>query len=387
MQVKNIKLENNSKIKTFKLTIQEGRPGKIFVGSKETNSYLIIDDYWKSFIDLLNKGLTVGKISEELTKKDPSNFDTVRSLSKTKMMLIYFIQNKLIKEIDGEVIYKSKEKDNLKDLISKTLFLVIITPIIIFAAISIIALPRFFPKPNDFFWSNYYSLCILSSFIFTWVAAFMHEVAHLIIARAYKVKGKLRLSHRLNYLVVETYFPNIYSIPKGPRILIYISGMITDMALISILYWITFLHNFPLVRQFILLEWLSILWQFFFFMKTDMYFVIKEFVGIENLYRYANLKIINLFKLKKTKLMLSKEEDTKVNIYTVFVLAGTAVALFRYGFYHLPILITLIIGSIYKILVGAASGNKILLLDGGVVLLVEVILNLLLLFTFLKRRR
>src|SRR5258708_2589898 len=386
MQVKNIKLKDNSKVKAFKIITQKARPGKIFAGSKETNSYLIIDEFWNSFIELLNKPLALSEISEKLTKKDPQNFEVSRSLSKVKIMMVYFIQNKLIKEIDGETIYEPSQQRAIKDKTSNRLILIVAIPVLIFAFLSLIALLKFFPKPADFFWSSYFSLCILSSFVFTWIAALMHEGAHLLIGRLYKIRGKLRLSHRLNYLVVETYFPDIYSVPKWGRIAIYISGIIVDMATVSVLYIWVFLFNSPIVKQFILLGWLSILWQFFFFMKTDIYFAIRELVGVENLYSYARLKFLNIFKRKKTQFQLNEKENNIVKVYAIFMVVGSFVGLFRYGFYHIPIIFALIIGSFQKILYGIMTNNVISFFDCLAVILIEAILNVLLITTFFRRR-
>lgn len=386
MQGKNIKLKDSSKAKTFKIVTQLARPGKIFVGSKETNSYIIIDEVWSNFIELLNKPFTLSEISQELTKNDPENFDFSRSLSKVKIMMIYFIQNKLVKEIDGEIVYKPLKRVGIKDKTNKRLILAISIPVVILAFLGLIGLPNFFPKPTDFFWSSYLSLCVLSSFAFTWITALLHEGAHLLIGRLYEINGKLRISHRLNYLVVETYFSDIYSVPKWGRIAIYISGIIVDMATVSVLYICVFLFKSPIVKQLILLEWLSILWQFFFFMKTDIYFAIRELVGVENLYSYARLKFLNIFKRKKTQFQLSEKENNIVNVYAIFMVIGSFVGLFRYGFYHIPIIFALIIGSFQKILFGIVTNNAISFFDGLTVIVIEAILNVLLITTFFRRR-
>lgn len=386
MQGLNIVIDGNSRIKAFDITIQKGRPGKIVVGSKETNSYIIVDEAWNNFIEILDDSLTLSEIAQKLNHLYPKNFEAKRALTRLKMMVIYLIENKLIYKVNGQIIYKSKKQKDVKSFISNSVFWVIAIPVLTFAVLSVFVLTKSFPVPQDFFWSKYLSLCLLSSFIFTWVSALFHEAAHLFIARMNGIKGKLRLSHRLNFLVVETYFPDIYALSKKARIAIYISGIIIDMSIITVLYGLVPLTNHGIVGQLILLEWLSILWQFFFFMKTDVYFVIKEIVGLENLYTYAKMKILNIFKFRRDISFLNKRENRIVNIYAAFFVIGTFIGLFRYGFYHIPILMTLIAGSIGKIASGFINQNGVLFFDGLVVLVIEIILNALLIFTVFRKK-
>ena len=375
VQQKNIKLKDNSKVKTFKLVWQPARQGKIFIGSKETNSYIVVDSYWRHFTKLINKNFPLNEIAKKLSMSN----------TKAKLMVIALIQNKLVHKIDKNIILKRNRKAP-RDYIANMnpIFISLFTFLAIFALIILVLVPKFFPKPSDFFWSNYLSLSLLSSFIFTWISAIGHELAHLTIAKLYGINGKLALSHRLNFLVIETQFSDIYAIPKKGRIAIYVSGIAVDMAATTILYLILFLNNSAVVKQFILLEWLSISWQFFFYMKTDVYFVIREIFGIENLYTYAKQNLFNISKSKKINQQLTNKESMLVNIYTFFFAAGTTLGILRYTFYTIPILLTLILESLQKIIAGIYLKNSIYVFDGGVVLAVEVILNLLLIYSIIK---
>lgn len=387
----NIILKNDSQVESFFLTSQNARPGKIYVGSKETNSYIIIDAYWSPLIELLRKTLSVTELAEELSKIDPENFVVEEASSKVKIMLMLFIENRLIHQIDDQLVFGAKRKKTLPIFGSRHFFFFIFTLISLLAILSIFLLPPFFPVPQDFFWSKYFSLCLLSSFLFTWSTALLHEGAHLLIGRVNGIRGRLRMSHRLNFLVLESYFPDIYSLSPKARMAIYISGLVIDFATISCacglllfneqskIWLLTYLT--PLLKQFILLQWLSILWQFFFYMKTDLYFVIKEWIGVDNLYSLSQSRLLKIFHLRKSTEIIPPAENTSVNIYTVFLVIGSVVVLFRYGFYYLPILFSLITHGLAAILIGIQAPNLLSFLDGSTVIVLEGITNLLLAYT------
>lgn len=404
-QNQEVRLRSGSKVQAFLLNCQPARAGKIFIGSRETNSYIIVDACWQPIVKLLSEERSVLEIANKLSQIDPRSFCKEDALDKTKILIMGLAKHKMIKKIDGKVIFNClpKEKVALNPIIEKAAFFVtrhipilMIVTLALFALLTPLVFPETFPRPSDFYWSKYLSLCIASSFAFTWISVFLHEGAHLIIARRYGLDGKLRISHRLNFLVVETYFPDIYSIPKKGRMAIYISGMIIDMAIISLFYICIFLINSKflylqglvlLLKQFVLLQWLSILWQFFFYMKTDFYFVIKEFVGIENLYTFAKERMLNILKFKQVDLPITKKENRIVNIYTVFFLIGNILGIARYVFYHLPILVTGVISGVEEIVNGLETSNIVPFADGLVFVTVELFFTTLLVHSIVKERR
>ncbi|HSX48935.1 MAG TPA: hypothetical protein VLE44_01615 [Candidatus Saccharimonadales bacterium] len=401
-----IEIKDSSVIKTFLLTVQPARPGKIFLGSKQTGRYLLVDEHWRSLVKLLHESeTTVDDLAKKLIETDPTNFHPEKTLTQLKIMLLHMSQNRLVAKIDGKVLYRGRNQvpnylDRLirraTDYIGSPFF--VLTDLIftvIFLAV-LLFFTDLFPKSSDFFWSSYLSLSIFTAFVFTWASTFIHEAAHLLIGRAFGIRGGLRLSNMLNFLVVETSFPDIYSIKKSGRIAIYLSGMVIDMLLI--LFFYSLIHEnghyhfltdakIGILKQFVLIEWLSILWEFFFYMKTDVYFVIKEILGIENLYTYAKQKIVSKLTFKKINFPLNKRENRVVNIYMIFMIMGTLVGILRYFFYHVPIILAIVFNSIEKIYMGIATNDLILFFDGMVVAVIELILTSLLIISLLRKRR
>lgn len=378
---KDIKLKDSSKITSFKLVSQPANDGKIFLGSLATDFFIVADSYWEPLVEIMKKGeVSIAKIAKMMGEE---------GTTKIKLMVLSLAQAKLIHKIDGKVIYSSsKKKDNYIDLLFSKISFFLTNPIFTITNI-ILALVLFVvfsdinrvPKSQDFFWNPLFSINLLSAFIFTWITVFEHEIAHLAVAKIYGLKGELRLAHRLNFLVAETDFPGIYSVSKAKRITIFLSGIIVDMATTSMLYFL-YLQNKEIVilKQFILLEWLSILWQFFFYMKTDIYYVVKEIVGIPDLYTYSKEKIVSFLKREQFTPVLTERENVIVSVYAGILFFGTALGLFRYGFYHIPILFKTFAGAFVEVFKGTN------VVDGVITIFIEGISLLLLGVTYLRRR-
>ena len=65
--------------------------------------------------------------------------------------------------------------------------------------------------------------------IFTYGGIFVHELAHLIAARAVGVNSRMGISHRLWYLVAETDLTGLWSVTRNQRYLPMLAGMIVDL--------------------------------------------------------------------------------------------------------------------------------------------------------------
>jgi hypothetical protein len=373
-----IRIENDGKITFFPLVIQPAREGKIFLGSKVTSSFVIVDNKWKKLKNLQGE-VSVSKISHEIGT----------SIDEVKIFLLLIAPHKLIKAIDGDVLFEVTDSK----FYSRKLVRIFDNKLVLFLHLILaayaISLPitnhNLIPTYSDFFWSPYLSFTFLSYFLFTIFIIAEHEFVHFVIAAGYGVKGRFSLSNRLNFLVVESKFPNMYSISRKRRIAVFLSGTLTDLATTGVLYFLLIQSNSLLIKQFILLEWVAILWQFLFYMKTDFYFVIKELVGIENLYTYAKERFFGLLKLKWKTLPLTRDENLIVNLYMILFLVGSVLGLWRYLTFHLPVTLNLVFESFGEVIGGMKAGNFIWVLDGGVVLVIQGLVALMFGFIIVRK--
>ncbi|HEX6977435.1 MAG TPA: hypothetical protein VF185_03760 [Patescibacteria group bacterium] len=387
-ETRDLNITTNSKIKLFPLTIQPGRKGKIIIGSKRTNSFIIIDSYWEKFVEVAKKEKKVSKIAEKLRKEDPNNFIGSYSTSKVKLMFLFFAMYKLVEKIDGKTVFENKRitairiNPKLTNILGSKPFVLVYFFLALFGLFFTVLNGFSVLDPQNFFWSGYLSVTFLTYFVFTVVMIVVHEFAHFVAARKFGLTGNFSLSNRLQFLVVESKFPNMYSITKRGRIIVFLSGTLIDLATVGVLYFFLPINpkhtNTPLavsalIKQFLLLEWVAILWQFLFYMKTDFYFVVKEMLGIENLYTYAKKRTMSFIKRDENPVLLSKRENNIVNIYTALFVFGTIFGIWRYLTIHLPITIRFIFQSLSNLFTGVFTNNFVLSMDGFVVLIIELI--------------
>jgi len=153
--------------------------------------------------------------------------------------------------------------------------------------------PDLVPGRRALFFQHFQTLKILAVVGLSCVTLFLHEMSHLLAARAAGVKARLGIGHRLWILVAETDMTDLWSVPKRQRFLPILAGPLTDLVTVSFLLcaldaadrgWI---HLSPLAREMTRAVFFSyviqISWQLFFFVRTDLYFAVATFFNCKNL--------------------------------------------------------------------------------------------------------
>ncbi|OGG11371.1 hypothetical protein A2Z00_04790 [Candidatus Gottesmanbacteria bacterium RBG_13_45_10] len=398
-----IVLQKDSLVDAYPLSVQIAGEGKIYLGSIWTHEFLVVDSCWRGLVGILETPQRVEDIANKLSQKDPITFCPNEVMCKVQLMILYLAEHHLIRAIDTVPLGESTVKRE-RPLIPKKLAATLLHPFFIplylglaaFGLIAPLLYPDFRPIPQDFFWSNRLSINVFTYFVISWITVLLHEFAHAVTARAFGISGRFRFSHRLYFLVVETWYPDIFSLSRAKRIWISAAGILSDFMTIAIAYFALFAYMHlssqeaviieVFIRQIILLEWLTILWQFFFFMKTDLYFVIKELLGIENLYSIAVKRIRSWFYNAQCAERYPANDERVITLYEVFFIIGTFLALIRYVLYNLPITLWLLSGGVIDILIGVSRGDLVTALDGYMVTGLELLFLFLLVQTYWKPR-
>ncbi len=397
-----IRLTNTSFIRFLSLVYQPAGATKIYLGNEQTQRFVVVDSYWKPITELLTRPMKVYEIATLMSAQNPKDFPRDKAISKVKLLILLLTQHHLVYSIDGHVLAVQKVKTTrVSVLIGKTMARRLLNPFAIgiavflsvFAFIAPVAFTNLRPVSSDFFWDSHMSLNVLTYFFASWLILYQHELGHVLAARAFGVTSFLRLSHRLHFLVVETDFDDIYKASPKQRVAIFAAGTLIDLMTIGVGYLILIAYPlllavfpsvlFQFLRQLILLEWFTIVWQLFFFMKTDVYFIVKELVRIENLYSLAISELKTWFLRRPSQTAdVSARTRSIVRLYAFIVLIGSAIAIGRYVLYNLPITMTLIVESVRGISQGFARQNVFQMLDGGIVLAFEALFFYLLIRAF-----
>ncbi len=153
--------------------------------------------------------------------------------------------------------------------------------------------PSLLPPTSVLVFPRHLTLLTVAMTALVFGGIFLHELAHLVAARAAGVPSRLGVSHRLWFLVAETDMTGIWMAPKRQRYIAFLAGPLVDAisasALVMLLWgdhhsWLSLPPMATPFTQALLLTYLfRLLWQCFFFMRTDFYFVITNVFDCKNL--------------------------------------------------------------------------------------------------------
>jgi hypothetical protein len=119
-------------------------------------------------------------------------------------------------------------------------------------------------------------------------AILLHESFHVLAGRRLGLPSRLSIGRRLYFLVVQTALDGLLSVPRRKRYLPFLAGMLADVLLFSLLTVVAALAGPNLVgRLGLAVAYMIVLrlaWQFYVFLRTDLYFVFTTMLGCTNLH-------------------------------------------------------------------------------------------------------
>ncbi|MGI8668060.1 MAG: hypothetical protein ACR2N4_18850 [Jatrophihabitans sp.] len=130
----------------------------------------------------------------------------------------------------------------------------------------------------------------------------LHESFHALAGRRLGLQSRLRISRRLYFLVIETTLDGLVVVPRRQRYLPILAGMFADLLTMAVLTLAAagLRHpdgSQPLAGQLCLalafLTLLRFVWQFYFFLQTDLYQLVVTVLGCVDLQTTASRLIAN----------------------------------------------------------------------------------------------
>lgn len=158
------------------------------------------------------------------------------------------------------------------------------------AAAACLALrPALVPSYHDLFWSRRGAFVFIGYAALSWLLIGLHELGHLVTARAAGVPARMTLGTRLQFLVAQTDVSALWAAPRRTRLAVYLAGLAVNLAIAAtcILALAAVGRAGPpgrLLELTVLLSLQFIAAQLLVFMRTDVYFVLQELTGARNLY-------------------------------------------------------------------------------------------------------
>jgi hypothetical protein len=226
--------------------------------------------------------------------------------------------------------------------------------------------------------------------VLAWALWFLHELAHLLAARARGCVGALSISRRFYFLVAQTDMSGLRSISRRERYAPYLAGMTFDMSVLlaGLLLQMAGLGR-GLSAMLTYIVGVQLVFQLAIFLRTDLYFVLTNWLRTGNLTGDAADVLRDqwrrLFGQPRLDLSAIPERERRIaRRYLPFYLLGVVAAVANLVVYVLPVLAGLVSRAVGGIL---GHGGTISRWDGVAFLAVTAInVGLLGVVVFRERR-
>jgi hypothetical protein len=160
------------------------------------------------------------------------------------------------------------------------------------------------PQYGNLFFTQYMTIVILTLFFGQFPLLLIHESFHALAGRRLGLRSRIGIGRRLYFMVVETSMDGLVSVPRRQRYLPILAGMLADLLVIASLTLIAAALRHPdgsqplvggicLALAFATL--LRFIWQFYFYLETDLYQVIVTVLGCVDLQKTARRTNANRF--------------------------------------------------------------------------------------------
>jgi hypothetical protein len=164
------------------------------------------------------------------------------------------------------------------------------------------AYPQLRPHPESIFFSPSFVVIQVVLALLQLPAILWHEWFHVLAARRLGLPSRLSVSRRLYFFVFETEVNGLLGVPRGHRYLPFLAGMLADVLLLSGLTvaaavdltdGLSWLGRLCLAVAYTVL--LRLAWQFYVFLRTDLYYVCTTALGCTNLHEVTSAYLRDRF--------------------------------------------------------------------------------------------
>jgi hypothetical protein len=239
--------------------------------------------------------------------------------------------------------------------------------LIVLAFGAIAADPNVIPGWDAVLAQKYLTLATFTLLTISFVTVFLHELAHLVAARAVGINSRMGIGNRLWIMVAETDLTGIWSIPRHQRYLPLLAGPLVDAvsAAVLILFVYTVRQGWIeppfavlwIARAMLFTYLLRLLWQTDFFLRTDLYYVFSSIFKCKNLMQETETFLGNQIKrvfrrgARVDQSHVPAAEMRVVRWYSIFWIVGRAGSTSKMLFITLPLMYS------YILIVGSAFGR------------------------------
>jgi hypothetical protein len=278
--------------------------------------------------------------------------------------------------------------------------------IIVLAVIAMIRHPDVAPHYRNIFFTDYYTIVQVTLFLAAIPLLLVHESFHALGGRRLGLRTRLTIGRRLYFIVLETSLDGLVVVPRRKRYLPILAGVLADLVGVAILTVVadftrTAQGTLSPVGQFCLAvafaAVLRVVWQCYFYLRTDLYALIHTMLGCVDLHTVATQMLRNrVNRLLGRRDRLADETDwhpadrRAARWYSWLIVVGYTASIATLALAGIPILYEFATGVLSRFLGGSGVSREQQLdaiVFGSVALLQILVLGCLIIRDRRKRRR
>lgn len=250
--------------------------------------------------------------------------------------------------------------------------------LVILSAVVVLGVrPELLPNYRHLFYVDSLLIVLLTMFLGQFPLLFLHEWFHALAGRRIGLRSKVQIGRRLYFVVFETAMDGLVSVPRRQRYLPILAGILADSVVAATFSLVAAVAGSPWRELCLALATsttLRILWQFYFYLRTDLYYLVVTMLGCVNLHAVSR----NMLKRRLARLIgarppapiQSVEADHRTaNWYSWLQLVG-------YGFLTISLIVVVIPSMVYMSTIVsdriAQHAPLLLILDGIAVVVLIV---------------
>jgi putative peptide zinc metalloprotease protein len=322
----------------------------VIIGRVETGVFLAVPPEAVELLEQLAQGKSVGEVADLYQEKygESADLDDFLTIMEEKGIVAPGSQDVTRTAVPSPQRVRRYHFSGFSQPLARRLF----SRPVLAGCFLLIAVALGMALPNRSLVGGWRDLYFPDHRIFSWgfltlagyAALFVHELAHLVAARALGINSRMGISNRLWYLVAETDLSGLWTVPKEQRYLPMLAGILVDAVSGSLLVFVLFAHSHRwmalstlcarLVRAMAFTYLMRIVWQFCLFIRTDLYYVIANIFNCRSL--LSDTKVFLRNQMARVipavrsvdQSAIPVAERRMIRIYSVLFVAGRLWALF-----------------------------------------------------------
>lgn len=323
----------------LRLSCQPLSNDKYVIGNVATKNFLEVPSEFIYILEYADGVNTIKGIQEKIYEKYDQFIDVLDVMN-------FLCDEKLIYSCDGKVIGKDNKIEynrilkKIADCIFSKFMIGIFTVLLGFVIYSLL-----FGKEIHIDSINIIQgkpgCSLLIFLVISWFITLFHELGHYLSGVKLGINVNLKLSMRFCYLVAESNINGIWAVDKKQRDICYLGGIFFEsiLATVCILIQKTSmpLFVFKMTDLILLIISMNMLWQFMISMRTDLYLIILNHLGVSSLHAVS---------IQKLKEMLRNRFLEKMTLYNkLYIVTWIVGGIFSIAYYLFSLRIYIQLGK------------------------------------------